>query len=40
MEKLFDFLQKEVDGWGLLPSNLFLKAASYALTRRAQLEVC
>lgn len=40
MEKLFDFLQKEVDGWGLLPSNLFLKAANYALTRRAQLEVC
>ena len=40
MEKIFDFLQKEVDGWGLLPSNPFLKAAAYALTRKAQLQVC
>lgn len=40
MEQLFEFLERALQESVLLPSNLFLKAANYALQRRVPLQVC
>lgn len=40
MERLFAFLEKELDETALLPSNPFAKAAKYAVQRKAELMAC
>lgn len=40
MERLFAFLEKELHETALLPSNPFVKAAAYAVQRKAELMAC
>lgn len=40
MERLFAFLEKELNETALLPSNPFVKAAVYAVQRKAELMAC